>query len=66
MKANLFITLGCFISILVLAGFQNEEWFKYFIPVPVLYIIYTFIVGTISAINRTIERAKEEKNAKKN
>jgi len=62
MKANLFITLGCFISIFFLAFFQNEEWFNYAIIFPFAYIIYTFIIGTISWANRTIERNKEEKN----
>jgi hypothetical protein len=62
MKANLFITLGCFISILGLSFFQEEEWFSYVIIFPFLYIIYTFIIGMISWVNRTIERYKEEKN----
>ena len=62
MKANLFITVGCFISIFFLAFFQNEEWFNYVIIFPFAYIIYTFIIGTISWANRTIERNKEEKN----
>jgi hypothetical protein len=62
MKANLYITLGCFISILFLAAFQNEEWFNYVIVFPFSYIIYTFIIGTISYVNRTIERYKENKN----
>ena len=62
MKANLFITLGCFISILGLSFFQNEEWFNYVIIFPFGYIIYTFIIGMISWANRTIERYKEEKN----
>ena len=62
MKANLFITLGCFISILGLSFFQEEEWFSYVIIFHFLYIIYTFIIGMISWVNRTIERYKEEKN----
>lgn len=62
MKANLFITLACFISILGLSFFQNEEWFNYVIIFPFAYIIYTFIIGTISWAKRTIERSKEERN----
>lgn len=62
MKANLFITVACFISILGLSFFQNEEWFNYVIIFPFAYIIYTFIIGMISWVNRTIERSKEERN----
>lgn len=60
MKANLYITLACFISILGLSFFQDEEWFNYVIIFPFTYIIYTFIIGMISWANRTIERYKEE------
>ena len=62
MKANLYITLACFIAIFALASFQNEEWFSYVIIFPIMYIVYTFIIGMISWVNRTIERYKEEKN----
>jgi hypothetical protein len=66
MKANLFITVGCFISILGLSFFQDEEWFNYVIIFPFLYIIYTFVIGMISAVNRTIERNKEKRENEKN
>lgn len=66
MKANLFITLGCFIAILFLSFFQNEDWFVYAIILPFVYIIYTFIIGTISYVNRTIERYKEKRDNEKN
>ena len=62
MKANLYITLACFISILGLSFFKDEEWFNYVIIFPFVYIIYTFIIGTIGWVNRTIERNKEENN----
>ena len=66
MKANLFITVGCFISILGLSFFQDEEWFNYVIIFPFLYIIYTFVIGTISWAKRTIERNKEKRDNEKN
>jgi len=66
MKANLFITIGCFISIFGLSFFQDEEWFNYVIIFPFLYIIYTFVIGTISWAKRTIERNKEKRDNEKN
>jgi len=66
MKANLFVTLGCFILIFSLSFFQEEEWFKYVIIFPLVYIVYAFIIGMISWANNTIERYKENRNNEKN
>lgn len=45
--------LTAFIVLFVLAGFfQNESWFNYAVIIPLIYIAYNFIKGTINFLKK--------------
>ena len=51
MKTNLYLLLASFVVGFITLLFQNKEWSKYVLIPCGLYIAYSFIILTISAIN---------------
>jgi hypothetical protein len=51
MKVSLYLLLAAFVIGFITSLFQNEIWSKYVLIPCGLYIAYSFIILTISAIN---------------